>query len=208
MILEQKWHISFLWAKFFVDVETGLETGGGTLHSKWNKHSAVVWKIGVYSLKLLVQLIILRKIKYGVLNCGIYKVVYMYGRKQEKIKCRQVLWRQTPIVLQIVSPRVYYIWRGTQSIPTNFLYVIIISHLNWQAGVLKKVWQFWKMRSWSRTASKLQNEIKSLMSRKTMPEVFLVCFDFPTFSFQTVFGNNNISTLRYSFLLLLFFCIH
>jgi len=62
----------------------------------------------------------------------------------------------------------------------------------------KKVWQFWKMRSWSKTASKLQNEIKSLMSRKTMPEVFWFVLIFQPFSFQTVFGNNNISTLRYS----------
>jgi len=153
MILEQKWHISFLWAKFFVDVETGLETSG-TLHSKWNKHSAVVWKIGVYSLKLLVQLIILRKIKYGVLNCGIYKVVYVWQKARKKIKYRQVLWGQTPYCSTIFFPRVYYIWRGTHSIPTNFLYVIVISHLYWQAGVLKKSGSFEK---WEAEAKRLQS---------------------------------------------------
>jgi len=110
MILEQKWHISFLWAKFFVDVETGLETSG-TLHSKWNKHSAVVWKIGVYSLKLLVQLIILRKIKYGVLNCGIYKVVYVWQKARKKSSIGKYYEDKPPIVLQFFPPE-YIIFEG------------------------------------------------------------------------------------------------
>jgi len=152
MILEQKWHISFLWAKFFVDVETGLETSG-TLHSKWNKHSAVVWKIGVYSLKLLVQLIILRKIKYGVLNCGIYKVVYVWQKARKKSSIGKY-YEDKPLLFYKFSPRVYYIWRGTHSIPTNFLYVIVISHLYWQAGVLKKSGSFEK---WEAEAKRLQS---------------------------------------------------
>lgn len=104
----------------------------------------------------------------------------MYGRKQEKIKYRQVIWRQTPIVLQFVSPE--YVIFEEALIQSQLIFCMSSSSLIYLCT--KKVWQFWKMRSWSKTASKLQNEIKSLMSRKTMPEFFWFVLIFQPFLFR------------------------